>query len=83
MSKETMQDIWDTFNGVFIGATIQKSLAQELIIKAHYAGVRAAQKREPLSDKDIWTANTEQTFEEGVRWAEQQHGIGVDDESDT
>ena len=32
--------------------------------------------REPLSEQSIWTANTEQTFEEGVRWAEKQHGIG-------
>lgn len=36
--------------------------------------------KEPLSDQTIWTANTEQIFEEGVRWAEQQHKIGVDDE---
>ena len=38
------------------------------------------QKREPLSEQVIWNANTEQLFEEGVRWAEKAHGIGVDNE---
>jgi hypothetical protein len=32
-------------------------------------------KQEPLSEQTIWNANTEQLFEEGVRWAEQQHRI--------
>jgi hypothetical protein len=41
--------------------------------------------REPLNveaiyDQAIWSSNTKQTFkeifEEGVRWAERQHGIG-------
>jgi hypothetical protein len=81
--KETMQDIWDVFNDVFIGTTIQKSLAQELIIKAHHAGVKAAQKREPLSDKEI-TKNTPKlihigerlAFHAGVRFAERHHIIG-------
>jgi hypothetical protein len=48
----------------------------------------AQQKREPLSDGEI-TTNTANNipigeklaFHAGIRWAEQQHGIGVDDES--
>lgn len=41
--------------------------------------------REPLSDdviseQAVWAANSKHPFKEGVRWAEQQHGIGVDDE---
>jgi hypothetical protein len=44
-------------------------------------------KREPLSDGEI-TTNTPKTipigerlaFHAGIRWAEHQHGIGVDDE---
>lgn len=41
--------------------------------------------RKPLSDEVIaeqavWAANTKHSFKEGVKWAEQQHGIGVDDE---
>jgi hypothetical protein len=86
--KETMQDIWDVFNDVFIGTTIQKSLAQELIIKAHHAGVKAAQKREPLSDKEI-TKNTPKlihigerlAFHAGVRFSERHHIIGVNDDT--
>lgn len=42
-------------------------------------------RRKPLSDEAIaeqavWAANTKHSFKEGVRWAEQQHGIGVGDE---
>ena len=46
-----------------------------------YAQAELDLKREPLSEQAIWNANTEQLFEEGVRWAEQQHRIiGEDDE---
>lgn len=45
-------------------------------IYAFMSDKSAPPKRQPLSDQAIWTANTEQIFEEGVRWAEQQHEIG-------
>ena len=49
--------------------------------KKGYARAELDLKREPLSEQTIWNANTEQLFEEGVRWAEQQHRIiGEDDE---
>ena len=49
--------------------------------KKGYARAELDLKREPLSEQAIWNANTEQLFEEGVRWAEQQHRIiGEDDE---
>lgn len=49
-------------------------------------GIEYVKKREPLSDEEIYDrccamdSSYTCNFIDGVEWAEQQHGIGVDDE---
>ena len=76
---ETMEDIWGLFNAVFVGATIQKSLAQELIIKAHHRGVEVAKGEPLITDALEFLVDEYKGFPMSLcRAIEAAHGIGVD-----